>query len=98
MRRSKDFSDIDIKSLFRDNWLHSEYTIQTDIPWVRILVCLRFLMSDKPLGKIYEAMIHGFTDMQLVELAASLYFAKEKREGLFYVEIEYVTYQNIRSL
>lgn len=93
VRRSKEFLDIDINSLFRDNWLHGEYNIQTDIRWVRILVCLRFLMSDKPLGKIYEAMIHGFTDMQLVELAAPLYFAKEKRESLFYVEIEYVTYQ-----
>lgn len=93
VRRSKEFLDIDINSLFRDNWLHGEYNIQTDIPWVRILVCLRFLMSDKPLSKIYEAMIHGFTDMQLVELAAPLYFAKEKRESLFYVEIEYVTYQ-----
>lgn len=93
VRRSKEFLDIDINSLFRDNWLHGEYNIQTDIPWVRILVCLRFLMSDKPLGKIYEAMIHGFTDMQLVELAAPLYFAKEKRESLFYVEIEYATYQ-----
>lgn len=93
VRRSKEFLDIDINSLFRDNWLNGEYNIQTDIPWVRILVCLRFLMSDKPLGKIYEAMIHGFTDMQLVELAAPLYFAKEKRESLFYVEIEYATYQ-----
>lgn len=93
VRRSKEFLDIDINSLFRDNWLHGEYNIQTDIPWVRILICLRFLMSDKPLGKIYEAMIHGFTDMQLVELAAPLYFAKEKRESLFYVEIEDATYQ-----
>ena len=93
VRRSKEFLDIDINSLFRDNWLHGEYNIQTDIPWVRILVCLRFLMSDKPLGKIYEVMIHGFTDMQLVELAAPLYFVKEKRESLFYVEIEYATYQ-----
>lgn len=49
-------------------------------------------MSDKPLGKIYKAMILGFTDMQLVELAAPLYLAK-KREGLFYVEIEDATYQ-----
>ena len=69
VRRSKEFLDIDINSLFRDNWLHNEYTIDTDIPWVRILVCIRFLLSDKPLGKILEAMIHGFTDMQLVELA-----------------------------
>ena len=92
VRRSKEFLDIDINSLFRDNWLHGEYNIQTDIPWVRILVCLRFLMSDKPLGKIYGAMIHGFTDIQLVELAAPLYLAK-KRERLFYVEIEYATYQ-----
>ena len=92
VRRSKEFLDIDINSLFRDNWLHGEYNIQTDIPWVRILVCLRFLMSDKPLGKIYDAMIHGFTDMQLVELAAPLYLAK-KRESLFYVEIEDATYQ-----
>ena len=92
VRRSKELLDIDINSLFRDNWLHGEYNIQTDIPWVRILVCLRFLMSDKPLGKIYKAMIHGFTDMQLVELAAPLYLAK-KRESLFYVEIEDATYQ-----
>lgn len=92
VRRSKEFLDIDINLLFRDNWLHGEYNIQTDIPWVRILVCLRFLMSDKSLGKIYKAMIHGFTDMQLVELAAPLYLAK-KREGLFYVEIEDATYQ-----
>lgn len=92
VRRSKEFLDIDINSLFRDNWLHGEYNIQTDIPWVRILVCLRFLMSDKPLGKIYGAMIHGFTDIQLVELAAPLYLAK-KRESLFYVEIEDATYQ-----
>lgn len=92
VRRSKEFLDIDINSLFRDEWLHGEFTIQTDIPWVRILVCLRFILSDKPLGKILEAMIHGFTDMQLVELAAPLYFAK-KRVSLFYVEIEYVTYQ-----
>lgn len=92
VRRSKEFLNIDINSLFRANWLHGEYTIQTDIPWVRILVCLRFLLSDKPLGKILEAMIHGFTDMQLVELAAPLYFAK-KRESLFYVKIEYATYQ-----
>ena len=49
-------------------------------------------MSDKSLGKIYEAMIHGFTDMQLVELAAPLYLAK-KRESLFYVESEDATYQ-----
>lgn len=92
VRRSKEFLDIDINSLFRDNWLHGEYNIQTDIPWVRILVCLRFLMSDKPLGKIYKAMIHGFTDKQLAELAAPLYLAK-KRESLFYVEIEDATYQ-----
>lgn len=63
VRRSKEFLDIDINSLFRDNWLHNEYTIDTDIPWVRILVCIRFFLSDKPLGKILEAMIHGFTDM-----------------------------------
>ena len=37
-------------------------------------------------------MIHGFTDMQLVELVVPLYFAK-KRVSLFYVEIEYATYQ-----
>lgn len=35
-------------------------------------------------------MIHGFTDMQLVELVVPLYFAK-KRVRLFY--IEYATYQ-----
>lgn len=32
VRRSKEFLDIDINSLFRDNWLHNEYSIDTDIP------------------------------------------------------------------
>lgn len=91
VRRSKEFLDIDINSLFRDNWLHSEYTFLTDIPWVRILVCLRFLMSDKLLGKIYEAMIHGFTDLQLVEMAVPFIFAKIG-QNFFYIDIKDTTY------
>ena len=91
VRRSKEFLDIDINSLFRDNWLHNEYTIDTDIPWVRILVCIRFLLSDKPLGKILEAMIHGFTDMQLVELAMPFFYAKNG-QNFFYIEINVRTY------
>lgn len=91
VRRSKEFLDIDINSLFRDNWLHNEYSIDTDIPWVRILVCIRFLLSDKPLGKILEAMIHGFTDMQLVELAMPFFYAKNG-QNFFYIEINVRTY------
>ena len=91
VRRSKEFLDIDINSLFRDNWLHGEYTIQTDIPWVRILVCLRFLLSDKPLDKILEAMIYGFTDMQLVELAVPFFLAKSG-ENYFYIDIRNTTF------
>lgn len=91
VRRSKEFLDIDINSLFRDNWLHGEYIIPTDIPWVRILVCLRFLLSDKPLGKILEAMIYGFTDMQLVELSLPFYFAKSG-QNFIYIDIKVTTY------
>lgn len=91
VRRSKEFLDIDIYSLFRNKWLNAEYTIPTDIPWVRILVCLRFLLSDKPLGKILEAMIYGFTDMQLVELALPFYFAKSG-QNFIYIDIKVTTY------
>ena len=91
VRRSKEFLDIDIYSLFRNKWLNGEYTIPTDIPWVRILVCLRFLLSDKLLGKIYETMIHGFTDMQLVELAVPFIFAKIG-QNFFYIDIKDTTY------
>ena len=91
VRRSKEFLDIDIYSLFRNKWLNGEYTIPTDTPWVRILVCLRFLLSDKPLGKILEAMIYGFTDMQLVELALPFYFAKSG-QSFFYIDIKNTTF------
>ena len=91
MRRSKEFLDIDIYSLFRNKWQNGEHTIPTDTPWVRIIVCLRFLLSDKLLGKIYEAMIHGFTDMQLVELAVPFIFAKIG-QNFFYIDIKDTTY------
>ena len=91
VRRSKEFLDIDINSLFRDKWLNGEHTIPTDTPWVRILVCLRFLLSDKPLGKIYEAMIYGFSDMQLVELAIPFFLARSDT-NCFYIDIKNTTY------
>ena len=91
VRRSKEFLDIDIYSLFRNKWLNGEYTIPTDTSWVRILVCLRFLLSDKPLGKILEAMIYGFTDMQLVELAVPFFLAKSG-ENYFYIDIRNTTF------
>lgn len=91
VRRSKEFLDIDIYSLFRDKWLNDEYTIPTDTPWVRILVCLRFLLSNKPLGKILETMIYGFTDIELVELAVPFFFAKSG-QNFFYIDIKDITY------
>lgn len=91
VRRSKEFLDIDIYTLFRNRWLGGEYTIPTDTPWVRILVCLRFLLSDKPLEKILEAMIHGFTDMQLVEFAVPFFLAKSDT-NCFYIDIKNTTY------
>ena len=91
VRRSKEFLDIDIYSLFRNKWLNGEYTIPTDTLWVRILVCLRFLLSDKPLGKILEAMIYEFTDMQLVELAVPFFLAKSG-ENYFYIDIRNTTF------
>lgn len=91
VRRSKEFLDIDIYSLFRNKRLKGEHTIPTDTPWVRILVCLRFLLSDKSLGKIYEAMIYGFSDMQLVELAIPFIFAKIE-QNFFYIDIKDTTY------
>ena len=91
VRRSKEFLDIDIYSLFRNKWQNGEHTIPTDTPWVRIIVCLRFLLSDKPLGKIYEAMIYGFSDMQLVELAIPFIFAKIG-QNFFYIDIMDTTY------
>lgn len=77
--------------MFRNKWLNREYTIPTDTPWVRILVCLRFLLSDKPLDKILEAMIYGFTDMQLVELAVPFFLAKSG-ENYFYIDIKNTTF------
>lgn len=77
--------------MFRNKWLNREYTIPTDTPWVRILVCLRFLLSDKPLDKILEAMTYGFTDMQLVELAVPFFLAKSE-ENYFYIDIKNTTF------
>lgn len=75
VRRCKEFLDLDINSLFREKWLNGEYSIPTDNTWVKILVCYRFFMSDKPISSIMEAMIHGFTDLQLAELAMPFYCA-----------------------
>ena len=86
VRRCKEFLDLDINSLFRKKWLNGEYSIPTDNTWVKILVCYRFFMSDKPISSIMEAMIHGFTDLQLAELAMPFYCAVNG-ERYFYLQI-----------
>ena len=87
VRRCKEFLDLDINSLFRKKWLNDEYSIPTDSTWVRILVCYRFFMPDKPISSIMEAMIHGFTDLQLAELAMPFYCAVNE-ERFFYLQIK----------
>lgn len=87
VRRCKEFLDLDINSLFRKKWLNREYSIPTDSTWVRILVCYRFFMPDKPISSIMEAMIHGFTDLQLAELAMPFYCAVNG-ERFFYLQIK----------
>ena len=91
VRRSKEFLDIDIYALFRKKWLNGEYTIPTDTVWVRILVCLRFLMPDITVSTILEAMIFGFTDIKLAEFAIPFFFAKSG-ENFFYIDINVKTY------
>ena len=87
VRRCKEFLDLDVNSLFRKKWLNGEYSIPTDSTWVRILVCYRFFMPDKPISSIMEAMIHGFTDLQLAELAMPFYCAVNG-ETFFYLRIK----------
>lgn len=87
VRRCKEFLDLDINSLFRKKWLNGEYSIPTDNTWVKMLVCYRFFMSDKPISTIMEAMIHGFTDLQLAELAMPFYCAVNG-ETFFYLRIK----------
>lgn len=87
VRRCKEFLDLDVNSLFRKKWLNGEYSIPTDSTWVRILVCYRFFMSDKPIRSIMEAMIHGFSDLQLAELAMPFYCAVNG-ERYFYLQIK----------
>lgn len=87
VRRCKEFLDLDINSLFRKKWLNREYSIPTDSTWIRILVCYRFFMPDKPISSIMEAMIHGFTDLQLAELAMPFYCAVNG-ERFFYLQIK----------
>lgn len=86
VRRCKEFLDIDVNSLFRKKWLNGEYSIPTDSTWVRILVCYRFFMPDKSIRSIMEAMIHGFADLQLAELAMPFYCAVNG-ERYFYLQI-----------
>lgn len=87
VRRCKEFLDLDVNSLFRKKWLNGEYSIPTDCTWVKMLACFRFLMSDKPISSIMEAMIHGFTDLQLAELAMPFYCAVNG-ETFFYLRIK----------
>ena len=87
VRRCKEFLDLDVNSLFRKKWLNGEYSIPTDSTWVRILICYRFFMPDKSIRSIMEAMIHGFTDLQLAELAMPFYCAVNE-ERFFYLQIK----------
>lgn len=87
VRRCKEFLDLDVNSLFRKKWLNDEYSIPTDSTWVKMLVCYRFFMSDKPISSIMEAMIHGFSDLQLAELAMPFYCAVNG-ERYFYLQIK----------
>lgn len=86
VRRCKEFLDLDVASLIRKKWLNGEYSIPTDSTWVRILVCYRFFMPDKSIRSIMEAMIHGFADLQLAELAMPFYCAVNG-ERYFYLQI-----------
>ena len=101
VRRCKEFLDLDINSLFRKKWLNGEYSIPTDNTWVKMLVCYRFFMSDKPISSIMEAMIHGFTDLQLAELAMPFYCAVNE-ERFFYLRIQddiyMIKYDNVHNL
>lgn len=87
VRRCKEFLDLDVASLIRKKWLNGEYSIPTDSTWVRILVCYRFFMPDKSIRSIMEAMIHGFADLQLAELAMPFYCAVNG-ERYFYLQIK----------
>ena len=87
VRRSKEFLDIDINLLFRDEWYKKEFHIPTKTIWMKVLVCYRFLMPDKPLSKILEAMLYGFSDLQIAEFAAPYYYVL-KGQNLFYIEVE----------
>ena len=101
VRRCKEFLDLDVNSLFRKKWLNGEYSIPTDSTWVRILVCYRFFMPDKSIRSIMEAMIHGFTDLQLAELAMPFYCAVNE-ERFFYLRIQddiyMIKYDTIHNL
>lgn len=101
VRRCKEFLDLDVNSLFRKKWLNGEYSIPTDSTWVKMLVCYRFFMSDKPISSIMEAMIHGFSDLQLAELAMPFYCAVNG-ERYFYLQIKddmyMIRYNAMRNL
>lgn len=101
VRRCKEFLDLDVNSLFRKKWLNGEYSIPTDSTWVKMLVCYRFFMSDKPISSIMEAMIHGFSDLQLAELAMPFYCAVNE-ERFFYLRIQddiyMIRYNAMRNL
>lgn len=87
VRRSKEFLDVHVDSLLRDRWLNDEYTIPTKTPWSLMLACYRFLMSDKSVGQIMEAMLYGFSDLQLAELAAPYNYARNG-DSLFFMEVK----------
>lgn len=87
VRRCKEFLDVNVDSLLRDRWLNDEYDIPTQMPWSIMLACFRFLMPDKSVGQIMEAMLYGFSDLQFAEFAAPYYYAKNG-DPVFYLKIE----------
>lgn len=48
---------------------------------------LSLFNADKPLSKILDAMLYGFSDLQFAEFAAPYYYVL-KGQNLFYIEVE----------
>lgn len=87
VRKCKEFLDMDVCNLIRNSWMKEEYDIPTQTVWAKILVCYRFLFSDRSLNAIQEMMLYGFSDLQLAELYAPYNYAL-KGVNEFYMEYE----------
>lgn len=87
VRKCKEFLDMDVCNLIRNSWMKEEYDIPTQTVWAKILVCYRFLFSDRSLNAIQEMMLYGFSDLQFAELYAPYNYAL-KGVNEFYMEYE----------